>query len=82
MEVSGQLHASLANLHLGRERQVPSEQDDEWTAESVWMLWRRGNTTCPLGERNLESSVVQSLAYGKEYVVYLQEINYRTANIL
>jgi len=62
MEVGGQIHTPLANLHLGREHLVPSEQEVEWAAESVWTLWRRGNTTCRLGEPNLESSVAQPLA--------------------
>jgi len=61
-KVGGQLHAPLANLHLGREHQVPSEQVAEWAAKSVLTLCRRRRTTCSLEESKHESSVIQSLA--------------------
>ena len=62
MEVGGQLHDPLANLRLGREHQVPNEEEVEWAAELVLTLWRRGKTTCLLRDSNHESSVIQSLA--------------------
>jgi hypothetical protein len=58
MEVSGQLHTRTA-LAPRKEPLVPTKQEDGWTPEMVWMLWRREEPS-PVGNQTL---AVQPLTY-------------------
>ena len=59
MEISGQLHASVA-LTRGKGSRITSEQDAGWTPQAVWKL-RKKKLLAPARESNTDS-LVKSVA--------------------